>query len=433
MRRYGVQHFFQAAQQQRAQLVHELGVAQHYAGVHHHRRAEIGQAYAQAVQDLGATLVQALTPEWLDYAIRVTGFTALASENPLAMMQNEKTKRSERLAQIEADPRFAQRELLRHPTTGSLPRALREMEESLRPLVDVLARCNHPRLQRLIESGYGTPAYSTGFWRMSYYEDWKAGDEILARFPGKTFFSQVRDEYLRAIQSVGPLQAEAARLRAEIAAGEALEREYFEGRQALATLDARWLAYVRQRVSSYMLECPPHVLAPRLTALPSVELAYKRALGLTAKARYLDQIFERDVASFQRDAQTAIGKLDRDMTKLSRPKKANTTFPAEAFERRFRDRGPAFQKRWRRFEKTYGVVYGFSDYHLAPIAQAFLWWDLMTDGRLDGSFIPEVRDFYAAYPGYRYRPHRADDADLLAAAAAASVADDASQLAYDAS
>ncbi|MBK7580630.1 MAG: hypothetical protein IPI67_10540 [Myxococcales bacterium] len=434
MSHYGVNQFFQAAQQQRAALQHELGVAQHYASVHHQRRAELGQAYAQATQDLGATLLQTLTPEWLDYAIRTTGFSALASENPLAMMDNERKQRSQRVAQIEADPRFAQRELLRHPNTGSLPRGVREMEENLGPLLEVLAACNHVRLQRLIESGYGTTAYSTGFWRMSYYEDWKAGDELLARFPGKTFFSQVRDEYLRAIQSVGPLQAEAARLRAEITAGEALEREHAECTQALGSLETRWLAHVRQRISGYMLESPPELLAPRLSAVPEAELAYKRALGVTAKARYLDQIFARDVEAFQRDAQTAIGKLDRDMTKLSRPKKAGTTFPAEAFQRRFRDRGPAYQKRWRRFEKTYGSVYGFSGYHQASLIDTFLWWDLMTNGRVDGDFIPEVRQFRQRNPDYRYVPQRRDDEDdLLAAAAAASAGDDGGDLSLDAS
>ncbi len=431
---YGVPQFFQAARQQREALSRELGVAQHYASVHHQRRAELGQAYSQATQDLGATFVQALTPEWLDYAIRVTGFTALANENPLAMMEHERKQRSQRLAQIEADQRFAQRELLRHPNTGSLPRGVREMEEHLAPLLGVIAACNHPRITRLIESGYGTSAYTTGFWRMSYYEDWKAGDEILARFPGKTFFAQVREDYIRAMQSVSPLQAEAARLRAEIAAGEALEREHAECTQALATLEQRWLAHVRQRVSTYMLECPPEVLGPRLSAVPEAELAYKRALGVTTKARYLDQIFARDVESFQRDAQTAIAKLDRDMAKLSRPKKAGTTFPAEAFQRRFRDRGPAYQKRWRRFEKTYGAVYGFAGYHLAPLTETFLWWDLMTNGRVDGDFIPEVREFRARNPNYRYEPQRrGDEDDLLAAAAAASVADDGGDLSADVS
>jgi hypothetical protein len=431
---YGVSHFMQAAEQQRATLMHELGVAQHYSSVHHQRRAELGQAYAQVMQDLGATLVQALTPQWLDYAIRLTGFAALANENPLAMMENERRQRSQRIRQIEADPRFSERELLRHAVTGSLPRGLAEMEENLAPLLDVLARCSHPRMPHLIESGYGTPAYATGFWRMSYYEDWKAGDEIVAQFPGATFFAQVRDDYLRATQSVGPLQAEAARLRAEIAAGEAVEREYFECRQALETLEPRWLSHVRQRISTYMLQCPPQALAPRLTGVPQIELAYKRALGVTAKAQYLDAIVARDVESFVRDAQAAITKLDQDVTKLRRPKKAGTLFPAEAFERRFRDRRPAHQKRWRRFEKTYGTVYGFADYHTAPIGTDFLWWDLMTDGRIDGDFIPEVHHFHSTNPGYQYQRRRQDDEDdLVASAAAASVQHDTSYVSHDAS
>ncbi len=430
---YDVSQFMQAARHQHAALTHELGVAQHYATVHHQRRGELERAYAQAVSDLGTTLVRSLSAEWIDYAIRVTGFTALGAENPLAMMENERQKRSGRLAQIEADVRFAQRELLRHPNTGSLPRALWEMQEHLAPLMEVLTRCAHARMASLMESGYGTTGYSTGFWRMSYYADWKAGDEILARFPEKQFFSQVREEYGRAYQSVGPLQAEISRLQAEIAAGEALEREHQEISTALASLEPRWLDHVRQRLATFMLECPPEALAPRLAPVPEIDLAYKRLIGVTAKGRYLDGIYAHFVSEFEQDAKTALGKLDRDMGKLSRPKKAGTRFPVEGFQRRFRDRSEAHRKRWSRFEKTYGAVYGFNAYHLAPIGAGLLWWDVMTNGRLDGDFIPEVQQFRRENPQYRWQQQERDDDDLLAAAAAAGVPDDVADLGRDAS
>jgi hypothetical protein len=42
----------------------------------------------------------------------------------------------------------------------------------------------------------------------------------------------------------------------------------------------------------------------------------------------------------------------------------------------------------------------------------------MTDGRLDGDFIPEVATFRQSHPDYRYQRDASDD-DALAAAATA--------------
>lgn len=426
MSAYRVPHFLEAAARQRAALAHEARVAEHYAAIHRQRRAEQERTHAQAVADLGVLLVRELTPQWLDYAVRTTGFAALAAENPLAMKHAEQQKRQQRVAQIEADPRFAQRELLRHPRTGSLPRALAELAEHLAPLEAVVAACQHPRLERLLQSGYGTSAYETGFWRLSYYADWKAGDELLARFPNHQFFSQVREDYLRAWHSIGPLRAEIDRLRAEIAAGEALEREHAELRAGLSTLDERWLAHTRQRLAEFLVQCPPESVAPRFAGQPELELAYKRLLGVAAKTRYLDAIHGHYVVETQRALEQAINRLDRDVGKLQRPKNAGKLFPAEAFEKRFRDRSGDYRKRWSRFEKTYGTVQGFQAYHLAALGAGFLWWDLMTDGRSDGSFVPEVQAFHAANPAYRWQRQQgsAEDEELLAAAAAAGVSDD---------
>ncbi|MCC6214200.1 MAG: hypothetical protein IT376_04990 [Polyangiaceae bacterium] len=426
MSAYGVAQFLQAAAHQRQALLHEAGVAEHYGSIHRQRRAELERAHVQAVADVGVVLLRELTPEWLDYAVRTTGLAALAAENPISMREAERQKRRQRLAQIEADPRFAQRELLRHPRTGSLPRGIAEMHEHLAPMEAILNACQHPRLDRLLQSGYGTPSYETGFWRLSYYADWKAGDEILARFPDRQFFSQVRDEYLRAWHALGPLRAELERLRAEVAAGEALEREHAELGAGLATLDERWLGHVRQRLAAFLTECPPESIGPRLSGQPELELAYKRLLGVAAKTRYLDGIHAHYVAEAQREITLAINRLDRDVGKAQRPKNARMTFPAATFQKRFRDRAPAYGKRWARFEKTYGTVQGFQAYHLAALGAGFLWWDLMTDGRILGDFLPEVRSFRDSHPGYRWQApaDAADEDDLLAAATAAGVPDD---------
>src|SRR5262249_35901624 len=159
----------------------------------------------QATRDLGAALLPELTREHVARAVSLTGYASLAQEDPVGALAREQAAVAARVQEIEQDPRFRDRELLRHPRTGSLTRAKAELEELRAPLHAALSAAEHPRLERLLEVGYGTPSYGVGFWRMSYYEDWKAGDEILAKFPEKKFWSDVRDEVLRARDAVGPL------------------------------------------------------------------------------------------------------------------------------------------------------------------------------------------------------------------------------------
>lgn len=427
-RTYTAQDLIGAARHQKAVLQREIGIAEHYRAIHHQRRTEAEQWYAKASHDLARALLPGLTREQLERLAALTGYQRPLADDALGALEGERASLTRRIAAIEADPRFAQRELLRHPRTGSLTRALAELEELMAPLRGVIERCAHPRTERLLESGYGTPAYDTGFWRLSYFRDWEAGDAILERFPEKALFSEVRDDLLRAREAIGPLSSEHARVSAEIAAGAALEQEHAQRREALRTLAARWLDKVRSDAVAFLLGCPPDAIASRLKKDAEVELLYKRCAGLRAKVRYMDEIFAHQVQAFTWDAKKAIAKLDKDIGKYSRPKKWHTRFAAPAFEKRFRDRTSAYQKRWQRFEKTYTRVYTFDRYDRAVLDRNLLWWDVLTDGRVNGAYIPEVHQFYRQRPGFVYTRRRgADDHevdDALEAADAAGVIGD---------
>ena len=60
----------------------------------------------------------------------------------------------------------------------------------------------------------------------------------------------------------------------------------------------------------------------------------------------------------------------------------------------------------------------FDRYSRASFATNFLWWDVMTDGRLDGDFIPEVQKHRSVHGG-RSRSSRDDDFESAAAAVVA--------------
>ena len=126
-----------------------------------------------------------------------------------------------------------------------------------------MERCRHPRLARLLEAGYGTSRYAVPFWRMSYYADWKAGDEILERFPGKKEFAEVLAEYLEAVRTLETYDPKLESLKAEFTAGVQLEEELGASRQGLESLEPRWLGLARIALAEHLEALPAGVARRR--------------------------------------------------------------------------------------------------------------------------------------------------------------------------
>jgi hypothetical protein len=419
---YNRTQFVHAAQYQRQQMQAMLDHARAQKARHLAARAPLEAEAREASRELGVSLLPKLDDAHVARAVALTGYTPLQQEQWTARMQAEATQLRARLTQIQADPRFRDRELLRHPRTGSLTRQIQELSEHRRPWAEVIEACAHPRMDRLVDVGYGTPSYAVPFWRMTYYQDWEAGDAILEKMPGREDFAAVREEYLRARETVGTLDEEIRRAQAEWEAGASLEREADSIAHALQTLVPRYTEDARDRLVRHLHASDRAMLEPRIAQDPNVKLLFLKAAGLTTKLEYLDALAQEKVFKVELDMVNAIGKLDADVAKLNRPKKYNTLFPAEKFERRFRDPRERYTKHWDRYDRTYGSIYAFDTWQSARIANDFLWWDLMTDARYDGSFIPSVSTFHQRYPHYQYaRPDDAllDDESQAAAAAAA--------------
>ena len=91
---------------------------------------------------------------------------------------------------------------------------------------------------------------------------------------------------------------------------------------------------------------------------------------------------------------------------------------------------------WKRYDKRAKVVRSFDRYDRGGLGQDVLWWDVMTDGKLDGSFSDEVQSFRESHPDYRYERRTwsaEDDADDELAAAAVAGDDGFADSFYDAS
>lgn len=190
-----------------------------------------------ALSELAQAILPDLSSAAVERAVQMTGYTTLAATNPAGELELAQKQLLESIAQrgvdirnriavLEEHPEFQNRLLLRAPNTGTLVREIAEISYFREPYVETLRRCDHPRLQRLLEVNYGLPSYSVPFWRLSYYADWKAGDEIVAKFGADSDFAKVRAEFLTARDAAATYDRKLSKLREELARGESIEREH---------------------------------------------------------------------------------------------------------------------------------------------------------------------------------------------------------------
>ncbi len=249
MSTYSVADFQRAAQQRNAEIEQELLEVQQKARQHFERKTDLTARRDQAEKELVSTVLTAFTPEALDRARAITGFQPL-NASLIEAMRQERTRLQERVAQIESDERFLDRERLRHPDSGELTLAMQRINEHRKALSPLVDKCRtNKRFEHLIEVGYGTSDYKVGFWRVSYYLDWKAGDEVMELFPDKKSFKALREEYLENSRALADLDPRLQELQREWDAGVKLEAEHNDATYRLANLEQLHLDEARKEMA----------------------------------------------------------------------------------------------------------------------------------------------------------------------------------------
>jgi hypothetical protein len=381
---------------------------------HDHRRATVAEQANHALAELVAVLLPDLSPPTLATAAQQTGYTPLLSADVGASMTREAQEHARKLAAIEANPLFSQREYLRDPRGGKLIVELAELDSARASLEPLVTLASHPRLPHLLEVGYGTPRYDVPFWRLSYYSDWEAGDEVLAALPQFQTFADFRAEYERATGALASLAERRGQIEQDLRQGAALDLAHASALQAKQTIVPRTLERLRAALGRHVVDSGREVLGPLLSTVPALDILGKRVFGLAAKLSYFDALRTSELAPMQRDLDLLQQRAERDILKFSRPKNARYPIAQEKFDQRFKPFQPRFTKRWDRYQRTADTIYVFDRYDRGSWVSDFLWWDVMTDGRLDGDFIPEVMAHHQRHPGYHYEPDRLADPSHLA-------------------
>ena len=394
-----------------------------------------------ALAELTAVILPTLDPAALTRAVDLTGYVPLVQNDPLAALDKARQSLSRRAAEIEVDRRYRDRMLLRAPRIGMLTREIAELEEFRAPLDELLGKCVHERLDHLLQVGYGTSAYNVPFWRLSFYSDWQAGDQICGRLGGTKPFAELRTELLAVRETITVYDTKLAKLREEVRLGESLEFEHDEALRKIDGLPQESLANLRGQLGSYLRDIDLVAIGDRLAREPQIDGMAKRYLGLSKQTSYLRDSGQHLLKNTVAPVEQTISSLDREIVKYQRPKLAYTALPAERMSRlqQMVLRNTKSRQQSERYRQTSVVVYSFDDYRYGRLDDDFLWWDLMahsysqryeTPTKIYGNFIPEVADFRASHPDYRYQSSSSldllDDAESRAAAASLSQQDDGS-------
>lgn len=403
-----------AARRQNSALQAELGWLDEQRRQHRQDLGRVDGEEEAAWQHLCELLVPDLSAEHLDRVAAACQLPSVSSAAVLAEQREAAQRLRERIAEIDATPDYVDRE----GVLNECEIRLEEYDDLMKPLRDQFAAIlAEEKWQRLSERGYGTPSYAGKWYQLSYYRDWKEGDELVEHYGptlGASEWGPLRAKVEEAEQALASLQGERDRYAARKAAVEVLIRQRTEQEMALAAMPARQLASVRGRLRGHLGALEVAAIGAMLPGDAAVAVALQRLAGVAAKRRYLVEAARTYLDEPRTQIADALARNNRDIAKLSRPKHAGRQFPAETMTKRFRDRSAAVSKRRQRYEDTRTQVVAFDGYDRGSLVSDFLWWDVMTDGRLDGDFIPEVHQHHALHP----RDHHADAVAAVAGAPA---------------
>ena len=377
--------------------------------------ARIGEGW----EHLSGVLVPDLEPARLDALAHQLGLPGVSAQAVATGTRAEVQRMAALRDAAAAAPAYQHREGIRNECEVRVA----ECDELLAPLHAVFVPLQHDaRWARLRRNGYGSERYAGRWWSLSYYRDWKEADELVEQFGpalGVTDHAGLLRKVDEAESAAGVLQSERDELVGRSAQVQALEQQHDDAVRALEQMPQRRLAAVRGRVRAHLEPLGEGQVAALFPGDRAVAVALQRVAGLAAQGRYLAAAAHRDIYEPRAQLQAFATRNRGDLVKLSRPKNAHKQFDGAKMTKRFHGRPAAFAKRRERYDRTRDTVHRFTDYGRGSLDPNFLWWDLMTDGRLDGDFIPEVWSHHQRFPdGYHAQAvaavaERADDADDL--------------------
>ncbi|MBL7975819.1 MAG: hypothetical protein JNJ85_12960 [Candidatus Kapabacteria bacterium] len=366
------------------------------------RKTELKQRIATAYANITATVLPTLTEEGL------ANLSAAINAPRIARLWSEMQKREQQLQHeiqdIEADDEYKKSSALTTPHTGVLTSQIEELEPILAKLKSELDMMNSmPRMQRLVASGYGTERYPhKGFFKFlnsEYLEDWKNADIIQEKLNAKSFID-VASRYSEVNHQVDTFSESLADLRRQLQRVLSKVKEHDSDVHELQHLP-EYISQEAGKEIALFLQSGKEAAAKKLPQGEEALKLYAVLDGMNHQVEYLEQL-NLKITNDINDLNQRADKLRDEKARYEddRYRFRNKQFTDEQFAHRFgNDR---YDRAYNRYDRMGDTIYVFNDYYRYSPLEEFLWWDVMTDGRLDGNFIPEVQSYYHEHPGYTY-------------------------------
>lgn len=366
---------------------------------HQEQLKALQEARDKALDELVQLSIPALTREAFATIPQLTGYRQFETNDPFAQMERKRQELSARVISIEQDERYQRRATLLDAAAGDLILKRDELERQLKIMDETLSRYNaEPEFAGLVQRGYDTEQYALKWWELQYYRDWKHGDLITEKF-GQQAFRDVLYSYNQVRAGRAEVYRDYQLIRYQIAEIEALVAQRTQCLSSLETIEADTLNTCRQQLREHLEYIDRNDLAAWSAADPNRTGLLKRIHGIEKKIEYLDELARRYLEPERTQLTTLRAKLDKKIAKYLRPKNAYAAIPVAEANSILKDPRPKLAERRQRYNQSYQTIAYYDRYDAFDFTRDMLWWDLMTDGRIDGDFIPEVHAWREQHPG----------------------------------
>ena len=332
-------------------------------------------------------------------------FSSPESAGMAAELEKEKIKISENIKLIEAEDEFKKADALIDPQSGVIATQVQEIKPIYDSAKAVLSKMNqYTFFEGLKERNYGTDLYPhKGFFKYfskEYLDDWKHADQIIADMKAANFIDVLND-YEQAQNQANTLGAALKEYNDQIGRIKKLIKTHDDLKYRSENIVSIYYKKLKDVAYNFYKNSEKTILQKIAESDKEIEEHFKTLDGLDHQVEYLKQLFEK-VTNDRNVLVTKSGKLSEEASKykLDEYKYRNKSFTQEQFDKRFNRDEDRYDQMYNRYDNYGNTVYGFNDYYRSSFISDFLWWDLMSDGRLDGNFIPEVHEYRSTHTEY---------------------------------
>lgn len=359
----------------------------------------------EVLRQITANLVPEFTEAHIKHVAMLINNSALTN----LISDKEKTRHqlADRIRTIESTPEFIQKDLYLSETTTALDLQREEMQPAYDAAVATVRLFQSvPRSEGLLQRGYGTSSYPhKGFWRFlntEYLQDWKFAD-ILCDFFKVKDFTDVLYKYREAQNVISVMKDSLKALEMQKGKISTLINEYASAKQKLENIDEEYYLHLRTSIELYFTSNSKATITRTFANKPEILELYAQFDGLSHQIEYVKELYKKvseDINSISEKEHNLRTEAERYRADSYRYR--NKRWDSQQFAKKFNRDDTHYRKRLDKYRRTGETIYVFNDYGRTSFLENFLWWDVITDGRLDGNFIPEVHDYYMSNPSYSY-------------------------------